>query len=92
MWHGAVDIRCIDFVAITASENWELYLALMPVTAMSGNFAVGDTSVGFGPASMLLLVKESEDPICGTFIEDQAMAAGSAAAGSTNERDPSGPR
>jgi len=48
MWHGAVDIRCIDFVAITASENREPYLALMPVTAMPGDFAVGDTSVDTG--------------------------------------------
>jgi hypothetical protein len=41
---------CIDFVAITASYNWEPYLALMPVTAMQGDLAVDDTSVGLGPS------------------------------------------
>jgi hypothetical protein len=54
-------------------------------------FSYNDFGVFHG-ASMLTLVKESEDPVCGTFIEDQATAAGSAVAGSTNERDPSGPR
>jgi len=49
MWHSAVDIRCIDFVAITAAYNWEPYLALMLGTAMAIQFAAGDTSVGFGP-------------------------------------------
>jgi len=45
MWHSAVDIRCIDFVAITAAYNWEPYLALMLGTAMAIQFAAGDTSV-----------------------------------------------
>jgi hypothetical protein len=48
LWHGAVDIRCIAFVAITASENWESSVALLTVTAMSGDFAVGDTRVDTG--------------------------------------------
>src|SRR5215831_8675064 len=49
MWHGTVDMPCIDFVAITAAYNWEPYLALMPVTATEGGLAAGDTSVGSGP-------------------------------------------
>jgi len=50
MWHGTVDKPCIDFVAIMAAYNWEPYVALMPVTATEGEFAVGDMSVGLGPS------------------------------------------
>ena len=50
MWHGTVNMPCIDFAAITASQNWEPYLALMPVTATQDDFAAGDTSVGLGPS------------------------------------------
>src|SRR5215510_10089017 len=49
MWHGTVDMPCIDFVAITAAYNWEPYLALMLGTAAKGDLAVRDTSVGLGP-------------------------------------------
>jgi len=44
---------CIDCVAITAAGNREPYLALMRGTAMEGDLAAGDTSVGFGPAERL---------------------------------------
>ena len=49
MWHGTVDMPCIDFVAITATYNREPSLALMLVTAMKDDLAVDDTSVGLGP-------------------------------------------
>ena len=42
MWHGTVDMPCIDFVAITSSQNWEPYVAPIPVTVMQGDFAVDD--------------------------------------------------
>jgi hypothetical protein len=48
MGHGTVEMPCIDFVAIMASYNWEPYVALMPVTAIQGDFAAGDTSVDTG--------------------------------------------
>ena len=44
-------MRCIDFMALTAASSREPYLALMPVTAMWGDLAVGDMSVGLGPGS-----------------------------------------
>ena len=48
MWHGAVDIRCVDFMVIVAAYNWEPYVARMPVTATDGDLAVGDTRVDTG--------------------------------------------
>jgi hypothetical protein len=45
------EIPCIDFAALTAAYNREPYFALMPVTAMQGDLAAGDTSVALGPAA-----------------------------------------
>ena len=50
IWHGLMEKPYIDFMAITAVENWEPYLAHMRVTATEGELAAGDTSVGLGPS------------------------------------------
>jgi hypothetical protein len=36
---------CIDFMAITATRKWGPYVALMLVTATSGDLALGDTGI-----------------------------------------------
>ena len=48
-------------------------------------FSYNDFGVFHGP-SVLTLVKESEDPVCGSFVDRQPMAGPS-----VNERDPASP-
>jgi len=43
----------IDFMALTVAYNREPYLALVLVTATQGDLAVADTSVGFGPYTVI---------------------------------------
>ena len=49
MWRSSVKIIHIDFMALTATYNWEPSVALMLVTATQDDLAVDDTSVGLGP-------------------------------------------
>ena len=49
IWRSSVGMTSIDFIVITAACNWGPYLALMLVTAIRGDFAADDRSVGLGP-------------------------------------------
>ena len=49
----------IDFMALTAADNREPYLALVLVTATQGDLAADDTSVGLGPMNSIPSQKRS---------------------------------
>ena len=66
----------IDFMALMAAENWEPYLALMLATATAGQFAAGDTSVGFGPVCKTLCFSKTtqmHDIVIGLFVNRYAF-------------------
>jgi hypothetical protein len=46
LWHGVMELSCMNGVVMTDASNGEPSVALMPVTATEGDCVAGDRRVG----------------------------------------------